>query len=415
MKRLRMIKTGIELGIRVSRKQKPKEIGQWFRREMEDLGVFSQKMGQWISSRDDIFHPDFVNELKSLQNAIRPMDEKDASALVENIVGLASMDRVPLATGTIGQVHRGITADGTVVAIKLKKPGVERCLEDDARFVMSIASFVSRMGIQEAKQAEEITRSFMEDVILETDFEKEVSNMAMFRKDAVDAAVIPKVFEAMCDENVIVMEFVESTNIVETTAVMSQDQKKDLAIRLMLLFTNQLLTGNIVHTDPHQGNYGMMKDGSIVLYDYGNVVRMDDDFRYNIKQLIVCMISGNANEAIRIMKDDMRLVITDEKELEEWLKLYFEYIKTPGLDAKAAFANSSAKTAAPVIFTRDIVKLVKAFSSLEGTCVGISEDFNYFLMIPEFAEMLLMDRDFLEKKIVRDASRLLSTSLSFFL
>lgn len=409
MKRLRIVKTGIELGIRVTRKQRPKDIGIWIRKEIEDLGVFSQKMGQWISNRDDLFDKEFTKELKSLQNDIRPMSSTDFSKITRDISAMIMIDEIPMATGTVGQVHKGvIKTTGDIVAIKIKKPGVTECLEEDARFVMTVASFFASMGIQEAKRVEDITRSFMNDIVLETDFEAETKHMKMFASEE-GSIIIPQVYESMCDENIIVMEYIASENIFEASRLMTQKQRNKLAVRLMLLFTTQLLEGSAVHADPHPGNYGITREGSIVLYDFGNVVRMTDNLRYDIKQLIVCMISGNKREAIRIMKEDMKFAIIKADELEKWLDLYFQYIKTPGLDAKKAFSTptTATMTATPVVFTNDVLKLVRAFSALEGTCVKISEDFNYFLMIPEFLEMLITDREFIETKVARDIERVM--------
>ena len=184
MKRLRIVKTGIELGIRVTRKQRPRDIGVWIRKEIEDLGVFSQKMGQWISNRDDLFGKEFTAELKSLQNDIRPMSSTDFSDMTRDISALITIDEKPLATGTVGQVHKGvIKTTGDIVAIKIKKPGVTECLEEDARFVMTIASFFASIGIEEAKRVEDITRSFMNDIVLETDFEAETKHMTMFASE----------------------------------------------------------------------------------------------------------------------------------------------------------------------------------------------------------------------------------------
>lgn len=407
MKRLRILKTGVELGVRVSRKQRSKDIGIWIRKEIEHLGVFSQKMGQWISNRDDVFDTEFTRELKSLQNDIRPMSSDDFVRMTRDISSLIKIDEKPLATGTIGQVHKGVLKKtGEIVAIKIKKPGVTECLEEDARFVMTVSSFFASIGVREAKRVEDITRSFMNDIVLETNFREETKHMKMF--DADDASIIvPRIYEDMCDENTIVMEYVASDNVLEASRLMTPRQKNRLAIRLMLLFTTQLLEGIAVHADPHPGNFGVTKDGSIVLYDFGNVVKMTDELRYDIKQLIVCMISGNKREAIRIMKEDMKFDIVRPDELETWLDLYFRYIKTPGLDAKKAFSEMTKVSATPVVFTNDVLKLVRAFSALEGTCVKISPEFNYFLMIPEFFEMLVMDRGFLEKKIARDIERVM--------
>jgi predicted unusual protein kinase regulating ubiquinone biosynthesis (AarF/ABC1/UbiB family) len=314
------------------------------------------------------------------------------------------VDPTPIASASIGQVHVG-TLHGKKVAVKLRRVDVLKDLQWSSAILGSCVGLLKTLRAPDAEEAGHLLTDLLGTFVRETNFLEEARTMNSF-PDA-PGVVIPRPHMNLCTDEIIVMDFVESVPLETFAKTLNESQRRRLATTLMQTFMQQLMESNVVHADPHPGNYGFDARGNIVLYDFGNVVAVDPDFQYSLKLFTLAMISRNVKEAARLLEDEMHLKVTDPKHLEDWLQAYFEYVRTPGLNALESFSKIQNVKKQPVIFTPDLVRLSRAFSSLEGACTRISPGFNYYQLVETFADSVILNQDFMERKASEDFRKLL--------
>ena len=96
-----------------------------FRMAFEELGPTYVKLGQILSTRIDIFPPEWIQEFSQLQNNVKPVDAEEVIALLEASYGrkiteiFKEFDPIPVGSASIAQVHRAILFNGDIVAVKV--------------------------------------------------------------------------------------------------------------------------------------------------------------------------------------------------------------------------------------------------------------------------------------------------------
>jgi ubiquinone biosynthesis protein len=118
------------------------------RRTLERLGPTFVKAGQLAASRPDLLPDSYRAELATLRDHVRPLDSAIVVNLLKGAYGpdlAAVFDDVsvkPIASGSIGQVHSGTIDEGRLVAIKVRRPGVDRLVEADLSLLASGARII---------------------------------------------------------------------------------------------------------------------------------------------------------------------------------------------------------------------------------------------------------------------------------
>lgn len=405
---LGLVKTGVALHYKLRvKKDPPAVVGPWLRDELQTLGPLSAKVGQWASNRSDIFG-DFAKELADLQQNAAPMDPSEVSAVRETFKDSFDIEPTPLASASVGQVHVG-TYGNRKVAVKIQRPGILESLDADERVLKTFAWLLKWVKAPSAEDAETLVLDLLETFRAETDFLREARTMQTFAKHAPDGVVVPKPYPEVSSKSVLVMDYLPSEPVLQHAKKLSPGKRRELAVRLMHVFMAQLMESPLLHADPHPGNYGVDAHGNLVLYDFGNVVPVTPDLRFAIKSFTLAMVSDNVDEALRVIDQTLHLKIVDEGSLKDWLKVYFDYTKTPGLNAADTFLKINNVRTQPVIFTAELTRIMRAFSSLEGVCTKLDPEFQYYELTETFLESILMSQDFMERKAAADFWRLFET------
>lgn len=256
---------------------------------IRDLGPTFVKLGQVLSTRDDVIPLAYVAAFQVLQDEVDPFPYEDVRRQVEESLGappevlFASFDPTPIAAASIAQVHRARLPTGEDVAVKVLRPDVRRKIQTD----LSILDFLARqvdaqLGEGAVLDLRGVVAMLRRSVADETDFRQEAAQTAQFRENfaGVPDVVIPEVFRAFVSSEVLTLQYIEGVRIKE-----ARDAGFDMKLvgeRYLAAAFKMLLQDGYFHGDLHPGNVLVLPGGKLGLLDFGMVGRLSEELRSDL-------------------------------------------------------------------------------------------------------------------------------------
>jgi len=395
---------------RKSRTNDQVELGLWTRDQLVELGPTFIKLGQIVSSRVDLYPIEFTQQLESLQDNVNPIDEDTISRIKLKNDIFSEFELTPFKSASIGQVHKAKLLNGKNVIVKIKRPQIYNIIKNDTDNIREIIQFMETIGVNTGTNKGEIFDETVQYLLGETDYEQELKNASVFRKNMKDVSWIkvPKVYNKYSTPDMIVMEYVESEKITDITN--KNVNKKKVCEAIISSYVFQTLEKGCFHADPHPGNLGFSKNGKLVFYDFGLLIDISDELKEGFKKLFVYIINKDTKGIVDIfIKLNIILPTTsDLSDIELFFKTTLNYLET--LDGSSLrdeilgdeLLLSLAKNK-PFVIPTPFIYLAKTFSTIEGTCVRLDPDFNYY----EYLEPVIRD----QVSDVLDLGDMVSTSM----
>jgi len=251
------------------------------------------KVGQLLSILTNFLPKAFHEPLEALQDQIpaRPFSEIEQQIKTElgdipkNV--FAHFNEIPLASASIGQVHRATLKTGEEVAVKVQHFNIESIAEVDLRVMERIvgwtAYFFNIKGIEHAYTQ---VRKMIEE---ELDFEQEAESMQLIATNLKDepAVRIPQLFSEYSTHKILVSEYCEGVKISNTEQLKAWNiDQTDLGNRLVHAYCKMVFEDGFYHADPHPGNIMVQADGTIIFLDFGAVAHLQPAMRTGFLSLI---------------------------------------------------------------------------------------------------------------------------------
>ncbi|MGW5239610.1 ABC1 kinase family protein [Monashia sp. NPDC004114] len=266
----------------------------------------AMKFGQALS----IFEAAFPEEvavpyralLTKLQDSAPPMPTTSVHEVMRADFGprwrsrFQSFDDHPVASASIGQVHRAVWSDGRDVAVKIQYPGAGAALMSDIRQISRVAKVAAGWipGLDIAPILDELRDRMAEELDYRLEAESQDAFATGFAGDPDFS--IPAVVEG--HQHVIVSEWLDGVPLSRIIAEGTQEQR-DHASQLYLEF---LLAGpaqvGLLHADPHPGNFRITPDGKLGVIDFGAVNRLPDGMPPEIGLLLTIGLEGGSSDEV---------------------------------------------------------------------------------------------------------------------
>ena len=275
------------------------------------LGPVYIKLGQWLSSRADILPQPYLEELAKLQDSVpvvpfaqvKPIIEKDLGPIDEKF---DEIDTNSISGASIGQVYRGSIL-GQQIVIKVKRPGIEKIVEQDLKVLKKILPLALRFVDPNLRySAKAMLSQFIETVYEEMDYTIESKNLKKIKDDmkGSNQVIVPSVFDDFSSKNVLTMEYLPGIKITNVQALDEKGiDREQLVIDVHKVFFTMLLKHSIFHADPHPGNIAVTDDGKLILYDYGMVGKINNETRFKLIRLYLALVEKNPSRVVNAMND----------------------------------------------------------------------------------------------------------------
>ena len=284
----------------------------------EELGPTFVKLAQILSNRPDIIPEGLVKEFEKLQDRVPPFSSVEAKRIVEREIGkpisevFEEFSDTPMASASIGQVHRAKLLTGEDVVVKVQRPTVADVIEQDLSI---IADAVRRSDRYLRKQgfinAIDVVAVFERALNKELDYRNEARNLERFRvtyKHRKDF-YIPKPYREYSTDKVLIMEYVKGCKITDVEQLKKWGiRPRDIVERGMDIYLTQIFEFGYFHGDPHPGNILVREDGTIVLLDFGMIGQLMKKDKYAFAGIFIAMARHDAREMANQMK---KLAIED--------------------------------------------------------------------------------------------------------
>lgn len=385
------------------------------RRALEELGPTFIKLGQVLSSRVDLFEPEWIAEFSRLQDGAPAVPWEDLRAQLLEDLGappedlFAAIDTQPLAAASIAQVHRARLQDGSEVVLKIRRPGIRPAIEADLRWLLRLADMAESESTElRAFRPRQIVRQFVRSLHRELDFASEcrsaeriAANFVGFHDngaapgrvrgaagkvgagatpDTSPIIVIPRVFWQWTGERVCVQEFIAGIPGRQLAAVDAAGLDRPLlARRGAAAVLKMIIEDGLFHADPHPGNVFYLPGNRIAFIDFGMVGRLGEQRRAQLIALLLGLVQQKPERVVDVLLDWTGAGAVDEGglllEIEAFVDQYhgvpLKQLRLGGMLADLVTLLRVHRLVLPA----DLALLVKAFISLEGMGRELDPDF----------------------------------------
>ncbi len=315
----------------------------------EDMGIAYIKLAQILATQNygNLFTEEDRKLLSSICDncnqipfeTIHEILKKEYNSNLDNL--FVEIDHNPIGSASVSQVHKAILKNGDTVAIKIKRKDIVNNMYKDIEQIRKIVNKFGRLfKFNNFKGKDRALDLYIKWIMQETDFEQEKENIKLYQKfaDNVNGEVpqtkkikVPKVYEDLCTENIIVMEYIDDKTINKLELNKENQEKITMAINSYLkLSFNALLTDKpiIFHGDPHSGNIYIDKDGNIGFLDMGLLFQLSKEDVEMTKQFFLNAYLGNYEKLFELFMPYAYINDFEKEKFKEDIKKYCYEVKT---------------------------------------------------------------------------------------
>ena len=274
------------------------------------IGPAAVKLGQTLATRPDLVGEEAARNLLSLQDALPPVAfgrikaeiEQTFEAPLESLY--AEFDPEPVGSASIAQVHRAVTTDGRQVAVKVRRPGIDKQFARDIETYEWAAAHLEAFGGEAARlRPRQVIANFRRWTLRELDLRREAASASELHDamTAVPTYEVPAIDWDRTSSRVMTMSWIDGIKISHRDRLIAAGHDmKALAANLVHAFLRQAIAEGFFHADMHQGNLFVKADGTIAAVDFGIMGRINRQARYWLAEILYGLTTGNYRRVAEI-------------------------------------------------------------------------------------------------------------------
>ncbi|MGD9251290.1 MAG: AarF/ABC1/UbiB kinase family protein, partial [Desulfobacterales bacterium] len=386
----------------------------------EELGPSFIKLGQLMSTRADVFPPEYIEAFRKLQDSVPPFPFRQARRLVEKELKrplaeiFADFDPQPVGAASVAQVHRARLYSGEQVAVKIVRPGIDRIIQEDIRLMYYFAAKLEKVfDVARLLGAVNLVREFERTIFRELDMYIEAGSIEKFRGyfQNSEEIHIPGVHWDYTTRAILVLEYIEGVKMDDVAGITAYGiDPREIAMIGLRSFSRQLMEFGYFHADPHPANTIVMPDGRVGLVDFGITGYIDDEMMRQIAHLFLGYAEHDYDMVMEALENaglvdpkaiDLGSFRRDLKDLSE--PFYGRALQT--IAVREVYDQVIALVLKHRIrMPRNLLLLLKTFVQAEALGKILNSDANILEVTRPYAEKLLQ-RGYDTTKLLRNLGR----------
>jgi predicted unusual protein kinase regulating ubiquinone biosynthesis (AarF/ABC1/UbiB family) len=290
------------------------------------------KMAQFLATVPDALPPEFAAEFMTLQSNAPSMGGSFVRRRMVGELGVNWRDLFQdfslkaAHAASLGQIHKAIGSQGEHLAVKLQYPDMEATVGADLKQLDMVLGIYQ--SFNKSIDTQDIAMEIRDRLYEELDYTLEARNLEQFRgifENKFDFVVVPKIYPELSTKRLLTMQWVDGKHALEYV-LSSSDVRNELGRKLFLAWYWPLYRFNVLHGDPHPGNYLILEDGRVCLLDFGCVRRFERPFLQAVVDLYVALRDNKPDLAIDAYERWGFNNISNEliDVLNQWAKLLYE-------------------------------------------------------------------------------------------
>lgn len=292
------------------------------------------KLGQVASLRVDVLPDAVTDELARLQDRVEPHPFQEIASQIEHELGapahecFTGFESVPMASASLGQVHRAQSRDGEALAVKVLYPGIERSVGVDlmgTKIGLWLFNFVAVADLMQ------VYRELRESILGEMDYlregraAEEVARNLLQDPEVAAHVRVPRIHWETTTRRVLTMEFLPGRKINETAALEEWGvDREQIVLWASRAFLHMMFRDGFFHCDPHPGNLLVDREGRIGIVDFGMNQRMSSQVLGAIRKNVLASVSRDVDLYAESLLDIGVVRAEDVPALKEVARISFD-------------------------------------------------------------------------------------------
>jgi len=376
-----------------------------FTRLLGALGPTYIKLGQLLTMRADLLPASYVKALSTLQDKAPVIPFEAVKRVVEQGLGqpleelFTEFEAEPVATASIGQIHRAKTADGVDVVVKVQRPGIGETMRGDLD-LLYIAARALEASVDELKliTPAAIVAEFEKNLLRELNFSAELANLVRAKEllDPERPVTVPEPLPELSCRTVLTMTYFDGVPVRDLEP--GSDEAEHAITEILHAMCKGVFLDGFFHGDPHAGNILVNDEGTLCFLDMGMVGSLSPEQRDDLVTLVLGTILDDASTVARVLLKmgtaTQRVDVGELKREITRVRNQYVMVRTVGEVDTQGFIEEFAQAVRKfkVKLATEYSVLVKAAGTIEGLVRNLYPDIDALSITKPYVERMFGER-----------------------